>query len=646
MKSIAVVGLVLLLGSTTSVWAQDTLTGFVAEPLDDTSEIRSQIHPRALDAAQAIGPAPSPSAQHAAAATSPGRVNFPLRLMPNSRAVIANGIANFVDHDPSAGVLDFACGSRTYDGHGGTDFTLGVFRWAMMDAEEVEIIAAAPGTIVLKQDGNFDRQCLPLNQLPPNAAPNFVAIRQDDGLLAYYMHMKNGAVTGLPVGTHVETGTHLGFVGSSGRSTRPHLHFELNTADPGRLGGPTAVDPFAGACAAAATLWANQWEAQADPRLTSLTTHNAPPVIPSDNCDTTGQVPNYAESFAPGDTVYGVVTLHDQRPGDVVSLQFIKPDGTVFSQGRTGSPTSGILESTYWFRSTVLPSAPTGIWKLRAIMDISDRGNFHLERSFFVGIAPAATQIFAAVLPSGRSIQDTSTATLFAAIVNAGTSTAYGCSVAAETPLAADFVFQTTNPENQLVGSLNNSADIPPGGTQNFVVAFTPRPNFEPVTQTAAAVDVNLNFHCSNSPAAAQIKGVNNLILSFSPDPVPDIIAIGDTVTHDGIWRIPTDGSAAFAVATTNVGSAEPITVTPVATSTVPLRLSICETNPSSGTCIAEPTTSVSRVFAAGETPTWGIFGAANGNITFDPARTRVSVQFVDQGGILRGATSVAVTTP
>ena len=178
------------------------------------------------------------------------------------------------------------------------------------------------------------------------------------------------------------------------------------------------------------------------------------------------------------------------------------------------------------------------------------------------------------------------------------------------------------------------------------MVAFTPRVNFEPVTQTAAAADVTLNFHCTNAPAATQIKGVNDLILSFSPDPVPDIIAIGDTVTHDGILRVPSGGSAAFAVATSNVGSGAPITVTPLATSAVPLQLLICETDALTGTCLAPPTGSVSRLYTAGETATWGIFGAAGGEITFDPASTRVSVQFIDEGGILRGATSVAVTTP
>jgi murein DD-endopeptidase MepM/ murein hydrolase activator NlpD len=644
-RSRAALALALSLGAAGAACAQPVGGGPLPVPLDDTTEIARVVHPHAVAAAQALG---FPAPPRAVVRSSLGQLDFPLRVMPNSHNTLANGISNFADRDPSGGIRDFACGNRTYDGHGGTDFFITPFRWAMMDAEEIEVVTAAPGTIVLKQDGNFDRQCLPLDQLPTDAPANFVAIRQDDGVFAYYYHMKSGTVTALPIGTHVAPGQHLGFVGSSGHSTGPHLHFELNSGAQGVVGGATAIDPFGGQCGSPATLWKNQWEAQSDVRLLSLTTHRAPPVVPTDNCDTTGQIPNYADSFAPGAIVYGLVSLRDQRPSDAVTLQFIRPDGTVFNQGLTGAPGSGTFTSSYWYRSVTLPaSGLAGTWKLRALLNTADHGNFQLERAFFVGAAPATTSVVSAVLPSGRSVSDTGTATVFAAMINSGTSTAYGCSIAPETPVAADFVFQTVSAQNVLTGGPNVSADIPPGSVQNFVAAFTPRLNFEAVTRTANAVDVTLHYHCTNAPNVTQIEGLNDVILSFSPDLVADVIAIGDTVSHDGVLRIPGAGkTGAFVVATSNVGAAVPITVTPVATSPMPLTLLVCETNPASGACIAAPTPSVSRTLAAGETATWGIFGQATGAILLDPAGNRISVRYVDAGGILRGATSVAVATP
>jgi hypothetical protein len=44
-------------------------------------------------------------------------------------------------------------------------------------------------------------------------------------------------------------------------------------------------------------------------------------------------------------------------------------------------------------------------------------------------------------------------------------------------------------------------------------------------------------------------------------------------------------------------------------------------------------------------TPTFGIFAAGGGAVSFDPANNRVFVQFADSSGNVRGETSVAVRT-
>ncbi len=64
---------------------------------------------------------------------------------------------------------------------------------------------------------------------------NLVIVDHGDGLLTRYAHMKDLSVN---AGDAVTAGSQVGTVGSTGRSTGPHLHFEV------RKGG-LAVDPMA-----------------------------------------------------------------------------------------------------------------------------------------------------------------------------------------------------------------------------------------------------------------------------------------------------------------------------------------------------------------------------------------------------------------
>jgi len=91
---------------------------------------------------------------------------WPLQPAPDFDPFDYHGTGYFVDHDPRfPGFLqDYTCGARTYDldtgyNHAGTDYYLWPYPWLMMDQEQVRIVAAAPGVIVEKIDGNFDRDC-------------------------------------------------------------------------------------------------------------------------------------------------------------------------------------------------------------------------------------------------------------------------------------------------------------------------------------------------------------------------------------------------------------------------------------------------------------------------------------------------------
>ncbi len=249
--------------------------------------------------------------------------------------------------------------------------------------------------------------------------------------------------------------------------------------------------------------------------------------------------------------------------------------------------------------------------------------------------------LVAAVLPSGRSVQVGIAATAFATIINTGEQTATNCGIAPITSVPADFLFQTTDPAtNALSGTANTPADIAGGnGIQTYVFAFTP-------TAPIAPTEVQLSFACDGG-AAGVVVGLNTLLLSASNFPVPDIVALGATIDNDGIVKLSSTG--VFAVATVNVGAGGMITASAdTGDATIPVTISICETDPASGACLATPVdaaTGGTTTIGIGETPTFGIFVSSNEVIAFDPAVNRVFVRFRDGGGVVRGATSVAVQT-
>ena len=62
-------------------------------------------------------------------------------------------IQNYVDHDASTNYQDFMCGSRTYDGHDGTDFRVPSMTFMQ---EGIPILAAADGVVLRLRDGVND----------------------------------------------------------------------------------------------------------------------------------------------------------------------------------------------------------------------------------------------------------------------------------------------------------------------------------------------------------------------------------------------------------------------------------------------------------------------------------------------------------
>jgi len=284
---------------------------------------------------------------------------LPLRMKNGEDVSDHYTITGYVDHDslyPNA-ILDYNCGDLTYDldvgyNHSGTDFFIWPYPWKGMYIDEVEVIAAAPGTLLIKQDGNYDQNCDGTNQ-PYNG----VCILHDDGTVAWYIHLKKNSLTSKAVGEQIAAGEYLGVVGSSGSSFAPHLHFEVYDAN------ENLIDPFLGPCnGSVAESW---WQTQLPykkPAISSLSVHNKLPGFPE--CPQE-EIPNEQYKFYPGDTVYFVTFFRNVFPDDTVEYALRRPDNTVFAEWLWFSPWE-FYAASWAYNYTVMVNQNFGQWNLTA----------------------------------------------------------------------------------------------------------------------------------------------------------------------------------------------------------------------------------------------------------------------------------------
>ncbi|MEO7312658.1 MAG: M23 family metallopeptidase [Chitinophagaceae bacterium] len=291
--------------------------------------------------------------------------SWPIKQAPGFNDPGFYGIVNYVDEDPAYpnSILDYNCGNRSYDqpsgyNHQGTDISTWPYPWQKMERNAVQIIAAAPGTILYKSDGNFDQNCA----FCTSACDwNAVYIMQADGSVAWYGHMKSGSLTTKLVGQTVATGEYLGVIGSSGNSTGPHLHFEVYT----NSSYTQLVDPWAGPCNALNGLtswWANQ-QPYYTPTLLKVMTHAGDP---ANNSCPTGEVPNEKINFANGESVYLGGYYRDQQPGQQSIHTIYQPDSTVYFSFSQNFNDYYSLSWWYYIVNLTNP-APSGTWRYEIV---------------------------------------------------------------------------------------------------------------------------------------------------------------------------------------------------------------------------------------------------------------------------------------
>jgi murein DD-endopeptidase MepM/ murein hydrolase activator NlpD len=308
----------------------------------------------------------------------------PLRWKPGIGDFGHSAIVQYVNHDTvhSNAPLDYNCGSRSYYNvpdhsfHKGTDFWLWPFGWKNADSSYVEIVAAAPGVIIYKTDGNFDKNCVLTNSFW-----NAVYVQHSDGSVAWYGHMKKFSLTTKGIGDSVQAGEYLGTVGSSGNSNGPHLHFEVHDSS-----GKT-IDPFAGTCNNfnADSWWVSQ-NSYNDQGINHVGTNKhllefAP--CPSED------VSNESDVFSPGDSIYFFMYFRNIDTLDQINTIVHAPDN---SSWRVVNFTHFLPFYTlgYHYISYKLPaSAPTGNWNF----EVGYKGSTYFH-SFYIS-SPAAMKSLA-----------------------------------------------------------------------------------------------------------------------------------------------------------------------------------------------------------------------------------------------------------
>lgn len=282
---------------------------------------------------------------------------------------------NYVDLLPGPGIQDYRCGLKTYDGHQGVDIVLPSF--ARMD-EGVQVLATAPGTVIVVQDGLQDR-----NKTWANGGgfANHVVIEHRDGFRSYYGHMRRNSIQVQP-GQQVQTGTVLGLVGSSGTSDMPHLHIEYR-----RNGIPVELHP--GPCGPSFTHYAAAPAYQDQFRLIQSGTTNADMTL-----DLAKDPPAQVDTFRTSDArLFFWVHLHNLPSAATSRFELYDPAGNLFASGQLAHPQFYSM-SWWWFFQTIPGRITPGRWSIKYYVN----NQLTVERSIVV-IPGAVTSMQA--LPGG-----------------------------------------------------------------------------------------------------------------------------------------------------------------------------------------------------------------------------------------------------
>ncbi|MCA9177360.1 MAG: VCBS repeat-containing protein, partial [Planctomycetales bacterium] len=288
--------------------------------------------------------------------TLPNKFIWPVEGQPFTEI----NITNYVDVDPTAGILDYMGGNATYDGHTAWDLAPGTFR--QMDLG-VKVYAAADGIVEIVHDGEFDRQTEGFDITPVPTA-NAIRIDHGAGWDTIYLHLRRDSLQ-VEEGQAVKAGDFIGYLGSSGISTGAHLHwgvrYQNRIVEPAIDSNAYFVTPL-------------RYVGDAPTVLRSGVTNYAP-------TDHLQERPSDVEVFPQeaDQTTYVWARFSGLRQDDLVEYVWRKPDGSVYTTGTP--PVTEDYSHFRWWISRTLPAIPDlGTWKVEFKVNGAKLG----EASFLV----------------------------------------------------------------------------------------------------------------------------------------------------------------------------------------------------------------------------------------------------------------------
>jgi murein DD-endopeptidase MepM/ murein hydrolase activator NlpD len=286
--------------------------------------------------------------------------DWPVRLAPGLTDYAGFYVSAFSDHNSaSSAFFDYNNGTRTYDTHRGTDIALWPFNWNKVDAGDVQVVAAADGTLLNREEKTpVDHNC---GSSSDPTLGNYIVLLHADGRITIYGHMKYNSLTAKSVGQSVVKGEYLGTVGSSGNSSGPHVHFEVRSSANG--GNTSWLDPFTGPGNPIPSSW-NSQPAYYDSAINKIATSTAFPV--STNCQPT--VTNIQDSFSTAPHIAFQVHYRAYQGLLPTVLTIYDPTSAVYetwSYTDNATPFASAA-SRYWSRDFPA-SVPSGTWRFEAV---------------------------------------------------------------------------------------------------------------------------------------------------------------------------------------------------------------------------------------------------------------------------------------